>query len=344
MTKIQSKGNISKSLLIAWAALLVSLLIILTWVSLTPLPPETPVDEESTSVDLKLPDALPLNDFLLKDKEKKDDSGGSASNQPPQHEGKHDVAKASISKLFQANSAKAVEVPDGKIRVAFVFSELGLNDEIAGKIMESTPPGVTFAFLPQGGELKKQISKAREKGHEILLNVPMESSDYPNTDTGPNTLLTGLKPEENLKRTQWALTQTDKHIGFMNFQGSLFLASEADLHPILDDAQKRGIAFIEAEATYRTKAPEICKKIGIPYLKSNFVLNESLTPEELHAALIRAEQMAKENGSITIVAHTSPLNVQILLTWIQKAQEQEYVFLPISQLLLAEKSKQKGVS
>jgi uncharacterized protein len=357
MNKHKLNARISRSLLIAWAVLLVFVVGLLTWVALAP-NPELPVSEEvSTSVDLQLPEAMPVDKYILKDKETKDDTGGSASatqleNKTQLADGHHEMTKhgaipqvgkdgKSAPQLYAAQAAPPTE---GKIKVAFIFTDLGRNDALLDKIIEHTPAGVTLAYLPHTSELKTKIKTAREKGHEILLNVPMEPADYPNTDTGPNTLLTGLATADNLDRLHWTMAQGDEYIGLMNMQGSLFLASSKDLNPVLQDAHSRGLLFVEAEACFRSQAEEAAKNLQLPYMKSQFVLNESLTPAELQATLIRAEQMAQESGFISIVAHSSPLTTPTLLTWIKRAQEQDYVFLPVSQIAFAHAPKSEAPS
>ena len=339
----EKKANrfISKSLLIASAALLLTLLILLTWIALMPAPLPFVEGEEEAVVDLQLPEALPLDDVILKDEKEEEDKGGAASNE---HDEKKKHTELAEKKIFETNTSAKIDVPKDKIAVGFVFSELGLHEELLKNIIDTTPAAITLAFLPQSADLKTKTSNARQKGHEVLLNLAMEPTDYPNTDTGPQTLLTGLSTEENLKRLQMAQEQAEHHMGFMNFQGSLFLASTEDLKPILQHLQSQGAAFMESETNYRSKAAEICEELHIPYWKSNIVLSESLTPGELQATLIRAEQSGKEKGTITIVAHASPMTTPILLEWIKKAQEQEYVFVPLSQLILAEQDKQKAVS
>lgn len=349
---------ISRSLIIAWATLLVFVLGMLTWVAISPKPHEQVADDISTSVDLHLPEAMPVEEFILKNKETKEDSGGSAAVTilpEPVH-----VAKESITedtkfgviptigkdgkKQFQLYAAQPNNQLQGKIKVTFIFSDLGRNDGVLEKIIEKSPAGVTLAYLPYSTELKAKISFAREKGHEVLINLPMESTDYPITDTGPNTLLTGLPHKDNLERLHWTMAQGHEYIGLLNQQGSLFLASKEDLFPILQDLSKRGLVFVEAEESYRSQAQESAKKLDLPHVKSHFVLSGSLTPSELHTVLIRAEQIAKDAGEITIVAHASPLTVPILLTWINKAQEQNYTFIPVSQVLLASKPKNEIAS
>lgn len=40
----------------------------------------------------------------------------------------------------------------------------------------------------------KTATRAREAGHEILLQLPMEPFDYPDSDPGPQTLLASAAP------------------------------------------------------------------------------------------------------------------------------------------------------
>lgn len=353
----KTNERISRSLIIAWAALLVFVLGILTWIAIAPMPHQEINDEVTTAVDLHLPEAMPVEQYILKDKETKEDTGGSAS---LSHQPKTQLAKAPLHENTKfgtiplagpdGNSAKHLYAAqpntktDSKVKVVFIFSDLGRNDALSEKILEATPAGVTLAYLPYSSDLKTKITTARSKGHEILLNIPMEPTDYPHTDTGPNTLLTGLPTENNMERLQWAMAQGHEYVGLMNLQGSLFLSSQHDLTPVLHEMEKRGLLFVEAEASYRSQVTEIAQKARLPHIKSHFVLSECLTPKELHTILIRAEQMAQESGTIVIVAHASPLTTPLLLTWIRKAQEQNYAFLPVSQIASAASAQQKALS
>lgn len=332
------QNNFSRSLIIAWAALLIFILGMLTWISIMPAAHNVVGDDIPAAIDLQLPEAMPVDKFILKDEKKTEDTGGAASAETqiqlaethlePTKYGEIPALGADGKGPGQLYAAQEIVATDDKIKVAFIFSNLGRNAPLHDKILASTPPGVTLAYLPYGNNLKNQMSAARSKGHEVLMNLPMEPADYPYTDTGPNTLLTGLTKEQNMDRLHWALAQGHEYVGVMNLHGSLFLASSQDLKPVLHEIDKRGLLFVESETCYRS---QVQTASHTPRLKSHFLLGESLTPSELQATLIRAEQMAEKSGFITIVAHTSPLNMPVLLTWIKKAQEQNYVFVPVSQ-------------
>ena len=55
------------------------------------------------------------------------------------------------------------------------------------------------ASRPMAPTSTRDAAQAREAGHEILLQAPMEPFAYPSDDPGPHTLLTGASDAENLE-------------------------------------------------------------------------------------------------------------------------------------------------
>ena len=99
--------------------------------------------------------------------------------------------------------------------------------------MSKLPGTVTFAFTPYGTDLDTAGRAAREKGHEVLLQVPMEPYDYPDNDPGPQTLLSSLSAEQNVDRLHWLFSRMQGYVGVTNFMGARFTASDSALAPVL---------------------------------------------------------------------------------------------------------------
>ena len=62
-------------------------------------------------------------------------------------------------------------------------------------------------------------TQARQKGHEVLLEVPMEPYDFPDSDPGQYTLRAGVGEDANTKRLVWALTRFTGYAGVTNLLG-----------------------------------------------------------------------------------------------------------------------------
>jgi uncharacterized protein len=118
-------------------------------------------------------------------------------------------------------------------RVAIVVGGLGIGLSATGEAISKLPPAVTLAFAPYGSDLERFVSQARDDGHEVMLQVPMEPFDYPDNDPGPHTLTVRARPQENIERLQWIMGRFTGYTGLVTFMGAKLTADEAALTSIL---------------------------------------------------------------------------------------------------------------
>jgi uncharacterized protein len=81
-------------------------------------------------------------------------------------------------------------------RVALIVGGLGVSSSVSNDAISQLPGAVTLAFMPYSYDVDHLAGRARRAGHEILLQAPMEPFNYPDNDSGPQTLLTTLSPEQ----------------------------------------------------------------------------------------------------------------------------------------------------
>ena len=130
---------------------------------------------------------------------------------------------------------------------------------------------MTFAFAPYGGELERAVARARGDGHEVLLQVPMEPFDYPDNDPGPQTLLTSLDAEQNIDRLHWLMSRFQGYVGIANYMGARFTASEQALAPVLREAAKRGLIYLDDGSSPRSLAGQIAGANNVAFAKADVV-------------------------------------------------------------------------
>ena len=87
-------------------------------------------------------------------------------------------------------------------RIAIVINGLGIGTSGTADALAKLPGPVSFAFAPYSINVEQLAQRARNEGHEVLLQVPMEPFDYPDNDPGPQTLLTTLDAGQNIDRLQ----------------------------------------------------------------------------------------------------------------------------------------------
>src|SRR3546814_12740709 len=93
----------------------------------------------------------------------------------------------------------------------------------------------------------------------------MEATTLPNEDPGPQALLTGLTPQENLDRLDWVLGRGSAYVGVAGSMGSRFTASRAAIEPILQEMKQRGLLFVDRRSTEESLVAALAAAIGVPH-------------------------------------------------------------------------------
>ena len=215
-------------------------------------------------------------------------------------------------------------------RVAIVLAGLGVSANLTRQAMENLPASVTFAFPPYSYEVDRAVTLARAKGHEVLLQVPMEPFDYPDNDPGPHTLLTSLSIEQNLDRLHWLMSRFQGYVGIINYMGGRFVTSEQPLAPVLKETAKRGLIFVDDGSVPRSLAGQITAANSLTFAKAEILLDAVPTPTHIDQALTRLEALARERGTAVGIASVLPTSIERIAEWAKAAQARGILLVPIS--------------
>jgi uncharacterized protein len=233
-----------------------------------------------------------------------------------------------------ADRAKAAKMPV----VAIVVGGLGVGAAKTADAIMKLPPAVTLAFTPYGADPTKLAERARAQRHEILLQVPMEPFDYPDNDPGPQTLLTTLAPEQNIDRLYWHMSRLQGYAGIANFMGARFVATDAVMQPIIREAAKRGLGYLDDGSTPRSTAPALAAGQAMPFAKADFTIDALPTSAEIDRTLIKLETLAKERGLAIGVASALPVSIERIAAWIKTLDSRGIMLVPLTTAMLKSKS------
>jgi hypothetical protein len=237
--------------------------------------------------------------------------------------------------------AEKREVPADKKdwpRIAIIVGGLGISASGTADALAQLPAPVTLALAPYGSELDKLAEQAHAQKHEVLLQVPMEPFDYPDNDPGPQTLLTSLSPEQNVDRMHWLMSRFQGYVGMLSYMGGKFTASEASLSPVLREAAKRGLIYVDDGASARSIAGQLAGSQNLPFAKTDIVLDTVPTPAEIDHALARLELSAREHGTAVGLATALPATVARIADWAKAVESKGFVLVPITMVAVKAKS------
>jgi uncharacterized protein len=222
-------------------------------------------------------------------------------------------------------------------RIAIIVDGLGVSDKATADAISRLPRAVTLGFMPYGSDVVTLVAQARDSGHEILLQIPMEPFDYPDNDPGPQTLLTTLAPQQNIDRLYWLMSRFQGYVGLTGAMGARFTASETSLAPVLHETAKRGLVFVDDGSNPRSLAGHIAGANNLPFAKADVVIDAVATPLEIDRALGRLEMAARDHGSAVGITSALPVSIDHIAKWAQDLDSRGIVLVPITAVALKAK-------
>jgi polysaccharide deacetylase 2 family uncharacterized protein YibQ len=206
------------------------------------------------------------------------------------------------------------------------------------------PANITFAIAPSAADVEKLGDRARADGHEVLLQVPMEPYDYPDNDPGPQTLLTSLPAEQNLDRLHWLMGRLHGYVGIVGAMGARFTASEQAMRPVLTDAARRGLMYLDDGASTRSTARQIAGAQNMPFARADVSIDAAASPQDVDRALARLELAARDNGMAVGIAGALPATVARVAQWAKTVEGRGFVLVPISMVATNAPREQRAAS
>ncbi|MFQ5954535.1 MAG: divergent polysaccharide deacetylase family protein [Kiloniellales bacterium] len=222
---------------------------------------------------------------------------------------------------------------DGRPRIAVVVTGLGLSRAATERAIERLPGAVTLTFAPYAKRLDRWLEQARDAGHEVLLDLPMEPRDYPRDDPGPYTLLTSLSAAQNLERLEWALSRGVGYVGASNLMGTRFASEPESLKPVFETLKRRGLLFLDSRTEGRVLAARLAADLELPYAVNDVQIDLEASRAAIDGALEDLERRARENGYALGMAVPYPVSVERIAQWAATLERKKIALAPVTALV-----------
>jgi polysaccharide deacetylase 2 family uncharacterized protein YibQ len=223
---------------------------------------------------------------------------------------------------------------DRRPRVAIVITDLGLSRAITNAAISRLSPSVTLAFDAQSPVTGAWLNRARQEGHEVLLETPMEPFDFPRSDPGPNTLLTTLPNSDNIVRFRAALRQGTGYVGVTTLSGSRFTTAPDKLKPILDELRARGLMVFDARVAPHSALMDLARDNQVPTAVATQRFDQNLAPDAIDGALEDLAKTTLLNGRAVGIAEATPVLLDHLQAWLKTLPQRGIALAPVSAMVL----------
>lgn len=222
----------------------------------------------------------------------------------------------------------------GKKKIAIIIGGLGVSDRATQAAIVGLPADVTLAFTPYD-DAQRWVNEARRRGHEVLLEVPMEPDDFPDSDPGPHTLRPSLSTDENLARLKWALTRFTGYTGVTNLLGSHFLASGEATEPVMRFLAASGLMFYDTGVGARSAAAAAAAATKTPYIDGSLQLDAIQSGAEIDRKLNELKELARKQGYAVGTGSVYPVTIARVTAWARTLRKEGFVLVPASSIVRA---------
>ena len=221
----------------------------------------------------------------------------------------------------------------GVARVVIVLGGMGISQSSTQIAVQKLPPSITLAFAPYGNSLKRWMEASRRKGHELLLQLPMEPLDYPQNNPGPHTLKADANLQENIANLHWSMSRITNYVGVMNYLGNKLLAQPASLSPIFSEISERGLLFLEDGSVRNSLAQGVAIKELVPYAKGNILLDNVRSRSAIADKLRKLAEEAKRTGLAIGVGNAFPDTIDLVAQFAKQAKQNGIEITPVSAIV-----------
>ncbi|HUH11241.1 MAG TPA: divergent polysaccharide deacetylase family protein, partial [Brevundimonas sp.] len=174
--------------------------------------------------------------------------------------------------------------------------------------IERLPAEVTLSFVPYAEGLQAWIDMARAQGHEVMIELPMEPTGYPDNDPGPYTLLSSGGADDVEAKLDWLLGRATGYFGVTNYLGDRFATSDEGMGAMLGVLRQRGVAFLD-DGSMRRKPGAFARA------SADRIIDEQQSPAAIMGQLNALEAAAKTRGAALGTGFSYPVTVEAAARW-----------------------------
>ena len=212
--------------------------------------------------------------------------------------------------------------------IAIVIDDLGHTERDLSRAM-SLGEGITLAFLPYTTRVAEFAKRARQKGFEILVHMPMEPTNA-SVDPGPNALLTSLSDSELMRRLKQNLTRFEGYVGINNHMGSKFSQDKRAMGLVIDALGARGLLYLDSVTIDTTVGKSVAAASRIPFAARDVFLDSIADEKFVERQLRILEKIARKTGHAVAIGHPYSETMAVLQRWMPEARKRGFKFVPIS--------------
>ncbi len=226
-------------------------------------------------------------------------------------------------------------------KIVVVIDDLGPNYKNTKRVAKLPAP-LTLAYLPYADHVAKLSKKARARGHELMVHMPMQPT-RDNVDPGPNALEVNLSEAELMKRIKKNLSAFDGYVGINNHMGSAFTRDNEGLETLMEELRVRDILYLDSRTVPDSRAEDIARNNGVATTTRDVFIDHLPNAEFISGGLAKTERVARTHGTAIAIGHPYDATIDALEAWLPTLSAKGFDLVPITAVMEERDPRLKGM-
>ncbi|WP_298911935.1 divergent polysaccharide deacetylase family protein [uncultured Algimonas sp.] len=228
----------------------------------------------------------------------------------------------------------AVPDLDDRRPVSLIVGGLGINAELTERAIRDLPAAVTLSFAPQAPDLQDWVGKARARGHEVLLEIPMAGTGFdPSATEADRTLRTDTDAERNRRTLHALLASAQGYAGVTHYQGEAFLTRTDAAAPVLAELAASGLAFFTDGSFETPSLSALAQSAKLPFRQGHGIIDPAPSRRIIDARLNRLSDAAATDTGVVGVGFAYPQTLDAVQGWAATLSDDGLVLVPATAAL-----------
>ena len=245
------------------------------------------------------------------------------------------IMMISIFLLFTYSSMAVAETESTpRKELAIVIDDFGNGMKGTEEMLE-LPISITAAIMPFLSTTSRDAKLAHEKGHEVIVHLPMEPKNGKKSWLGPGAITTDLSDKEVRERVEKAIEAVPFAVGMNHHMGSKVTEDERIMRIVLEVCKEKGFYYLDSKTTSNSVVGKIADELSVPHLENNLFFDHIYTEQYINKQALSLMEQLNESEQLIAIGHvgiTGERVADVLKTYIpQYAKQAEIV--PLSTLI-----------
>ena len=214
---------------------------------------------------------------------------------------------------------------DVRGNIVIIIDDFGYRDDHVSEGFLSLDADLTFAVIPGHQNSKVFAAKADQKGYEVIVHMPMESTNETRGEK-EYKLTTSMTSDEIESRVEEVISEFPEAVGMNNHQGSKATTDKRIMNIVGNVLKRHGKYFIDSRTSSETVAETTMRSRGVPTIRRHVFLDNEDNSNKIREQLYKLADKAELKGLAVGIGHAKTNTLKVLKQEIPRLKEHGFKF------------------